>query len=175
MLINIVDIGKPNSKTTKNGRSYQEIEVTYKNEQGQVGNKKLISFSNPSVFNHIKDLTKGDEINVVTSKDSAGYWQWTGIGGEGSEPSISVQAKPTAQAGGRVTGSNYETKEERAARQVFIIRQSSLSTAVELLGQGKSVDEVIATAKQFEAYVFSKDANPTKEVNFDDLEDDIPV
>jgi hypothetical protein len=174
MLINIVDIGKPNSKTTKNGRSYQEIEVTYKNEQGQVGNKKLISFSNPSVFNHIKDLTKGDQINVTTTKDAAGYWQWTGIGGESSEAPAVVQSKP-AQAGGRVTGSNYETKEERAARQVYIIRQSSLSTAVELLGQGKSVEEVIATAKQFEAYVFATDPNPTKEVNFDDLEDDIPV
>jgi hypothetical protein len=176
MLINIVDIGKPNSKTTKNGRSYQEIEVTYKNEQGQVGNKKLISFSNPSVFNHIKDLTKGDEINVVTSKDAQGYWQWTGIGGEGSEPSISVQAKPTAQAGGRVTGSNYETKEERAARQVFIIRQSSLSSAVALVSatstEPTTTDNVIAIAKKFEAYVLSQESGIDA---INSLEDDIPV
>jgi hypothetical protein len=175
MLINIVDVGTPSTKASSNGRSYQEIEITYKTENGQVANKKLMSFSNPSVFNHIKGLAKGEVVNVTTVKNAKGFWDWTGIGNEGDAP-VATQSKPaTAQAGGRVTGSNYETKEERAARQVFIIRQSSLSTAVELLGQGKSVDEVIATAKQFEAYVFSKDPNPIKEVNFDDLEDDIPV
>jgi hypothetical protein len=171
MLINIVDVGAPNTHAAKNGRSYQSIEVTYKDEQGQVKNKKLMSFSNPSVFNHIKGLAKGDQINLRTEKDAAGYWQWTGIGDDA--PAGTAQAKPAT--GGRVTGSNYETKEERAARQILIVRQSSLSSAVELLGTGKSVADVIATAKQFEAYVFGPDANPTKEVNFDDLEDDIPV
>ena len=171
MLINIVDVGAPNTHAAKNGRSYQSIEVTYKNEQGQVANKKLMSFSNPSVFNYIKELTKGTQVNVTTTKDANGYWQWTGIGGDGSV--ATPESKPAT--GGRVTGSNYETKEERAARQILIVRQSSLSSAVELLGTGKSVADVIATAKQFEEYVFGKDANPTKEVNFDDLEDDIPV
>jgi len=173
MLINIVDVGAPNTHAAKNGRSYQSIEVTYKNEQGQVANKKLMSFSNPSVFNYIKELTKGAQVNVTTTKDANGYWQWTGIGGDGSV--ATPQTKAPQQAGGRVTGSNYETKEERAARQVYIIRQSSLSTAVDLLGTGAKVSDVIATAKEFEAYVFAKEANPTKEVNFDDLEDDIPV
>jgi len=171
MLINIVDVGAPNTHAAKNGRSYQSIEVTYKNEQGQVANKKLMSFSNPSVFNYIKELTKGTQVNVTTTKDANGYWQWTGIGGDGSV--ATPESKPAT--GGRVTGSNYETKEERAARQILIVRQSSLSSAVELLGTGKSVADVIATAKQFEEYVFGKEANPTKEVNFDDLEDDIPV
>jgi hypothetical protein len=172
MLINIIDVGQPNTHAAKNGRSYQSIEVTYKAENGQVANKKLMSFSNPTVFNHVKGLTKGDTINVQTTKDAAGYWQWTGIGDDNAAPS--TQTKP-ATGGGRVTGSNYETKEERAARQVYIIRQSSISSAVELLGSGKTVDEVLTIAKQFEAYVFAKDSNPTKEVNFDDLEDDIPA
>lgn len=155
MLINIVDVGAPNTHAAKNGRSYQSIEVTYKNDQGQVANKKLMSFSNPSVFNHIKGLTKGAQINVRTEKDAAGYWQWTGIGGD-NEVAETKSESTKPQAGGRVTGSNYETKEERAARQVYIIRQSSLSSAVELLGQGKSVDEVINVAKQFEAYVLQQ-------------------
>lgn len=174
MLINIVDVGSPSTKSAANGRSYQEIEVTYKTEGGQVSNKRLMSFSNPSVFNHIKWLAKGDVVNVTTVKNAKGFWDWTGIGNEGEAP-VATQNKPATQSTNRVTGSNYETKEERAARQVYIIRQSSLSTAVELLGPGKSVDEVINVAKQFEAYVFAKDLNPTKEVNFDDMEDDIPV
>jgi len=176
MLINIVDVGEPNTHAAKNGRTYQSIEVTYKNDQGQVANKKLMSFSNPTVFNHIKDLTKGTAINVTTVKDANGYWQWTGIG----EDAVigTIDAKPAA-TGGRVTGSKYETKEERAARQILIVRQSSLSSAVALIvatsTEPTTTDNVIKIAKQFESYVFGKDANPTKEVNFDDLEDDIPV
>ena len=170
MLINIVDVGAPNTHAAKNGRSYQSIEVTYKNDQGQVANKKLMSFSNPSVFNHIKGLAKGDSLNVQTEKDANGYWQWTGIGGDNAVATETKQATPAT--GGRVTGSNYETKEERAARQVYIIRQSSLSTAVELLGQGKSVADVIATAKEFEAYVFSKE-DGIDAIN--SLEDDLPL
>ena len=170
MLINIVDVGAPNTHAAKNGRSYQSIEVTYKNDQGQVANKKLMSFSNPSVFNHIKGLAKGDSLNVQTEKDANGYWQWTGIGGDNAVATETKQATPAP--GGRVTGSNYETKEERAARQVYIIRQSSLSTAVELLGQGKSVADVIATAKEFEAYVFSKETGIDA---INSLEDDLPL
>lgn len=169
MLINIVDVGAPNTHAAKNGRSYQSIEVTYKNDQGQVANKKLMSFSNPTVFNHIKGLGKGDQINVQTTKDANGYWQWTGIGGD----SEVAETKPaTPSPGGRVTGSNYETKEERAARQVYIIRQSSLSTAVDLLGTGAKVSDVIATAKEFEAYVFSKETGVEAIIS---MEDDIPV
>jgi hypothetical protein len=170
MLINIVDVGAPNTHAAKNGRSYQSIEVTYKNDQGQVANKKLMSFSNPSVFNHIKGLAKGDSLNVQTEKDANGYWQWTGIGGDNS---VTTETKQTAPAtGGRVTGSNYETKEERAARQVYIIRQSSLSTAVELLGTGSKVADVITTAKEFEAYVFSKESGIDA---INSLEDDLPL
>jgi len=171
MLINIIDVGQPNTHAAKNGRSYQSIEVTYKNEQGQVANKKLMSFSNPSVFNYIKELTKGTQVNVTTTKDANGYWQWTGIGGDGSVATPDI--KPATQAGGRVTGSNYETKEERAQRQVYIIRQSSISSAVELLGPGKSVKDVLDTAKQFEEYVFAK--TDPKMPDFTDMEDDIPL
>jgi hypothetical protein len=177
MLINIIDVGQPNTHAAKNGRNYQSIEVTYKAENGQVANKKLMSFSNPSVFNHIKGLSKGATLNVTTTKDANGYWQWTGIGGD-NEVADTTQSKP-ASGGGRVTGSNYETKEERAARQVYIIRQSSISSAVELVTatstEPTTVDNVINIAKKFEAYVLAQDPNPTKEVNFDDLEDDIPV
>jgi hypothetical protein len=169
MLINIIDVGAPNTKASANGRSYQSIEVTYKDEQDQVKNKKIMSFSNPSVFNHLKSLTKGDQVNLRTEKDAAGYWQWIGIEGD---KTVSTETKTTPQAGGRVTGSNYETKEERAARQVLIVRQSSLSSAVELLGSGKSVEEVLAIAKQFEDYVFAKSTGIDA---INEMEDDFPL
>jgi hypothetical protein len=169
MQITVIDVTE-NTKKSESGRTFQQLEVAYKNEQGQPQLKKLISFSNPNVFKAAKDWVKGDVVNVTTVKnEKTGYWDWIGLEGDG----IVAENKPASAAtGARVTGSNYETKEERAARQVFIIRQSSLSTAVELLGQGKSVADVIATAKQFEAYVFSK-AEGADAIN--ELQDDIPV
>ena len=174
MLINIIDVGAPNTKASANGRSYQSIEVTYKDEQDQVKNKKIMSFSNPSVFNHLKGLTKGDQVNLRTEKDAAGYWQWIGIEGD---KTVSTETKQTTPAtGGRVTGSNYETKEERAARQILIVRQSSLSSAVELVAatstEPSTVDNVIAIAKQFEAYVFSKSTGIDA---INEMEDDFPL
>jgi hypothetical protein len=73
MLINIVDVGTPSTKASSNGRSYQEIEITYKTENGQVSNKKLMSFSNPSVFNHIKGLGKGNESDAITQRTKVYY------------------------------------------------------------------------------------------------------
>lgn len=157
MIVEIIDVGAPQSVKTGKGQ-YQTLEVSYRNEQGQVQGKKLMSFSNPAVFKDIQGYAKGDRVDVATVKDDAGYWQWKAIAKEGEAPARTEAAKP-ASGGGKVIGSNYETAEERARRQVYIIRQSSLSTAVELLGQGKPVNEVIATAKQFEAYVFSKEAD----------------
>jgi hypothetical protein len=169
MQITVIDVTE-NTKKSESGRTFQQLEVAYKNEQGQPQLKKLISFSNPNVFKAAKEWVKGDVVNVTTVKnEKTGYWDWIGLEGDG----IVAENKPASVAtGARVTGSNYETKEERAARPVFNIRKSSLSTAVELLGQGKSVADVIATAKQFEAYVFSK-AEDADAIN--ELQDDIPV
>lgn len=178
MLINIIDVGQPNTRASANGRSFQEMEITYKDESGKIGSKTLRSFSNPGVFNTAKSWQKGDQINVISQKDEKGYWQWTGIslGNEGAQ-----QVKPQASAQPtRVAGSNYETKEERAARQVMIVRQSSLSNAVAALAVGgkASLDAqaVIDYAKKLEAYVLNQGFDkPVDPLDFDSIEDDIPV
>ena len=182
MQITVIDVGTPNTHAAKNGRSYQSLEVTYKGADGKVGNKKLMSFSNPSVFKAAGSWNKGDVVEVVSQKDDQGYWQWTGIGTEGGGQVAQQSASSApAQAGARVTGSNYETKEERAARQELIVRQSSLSNAVSILSVGaKSVDKgaVISLAQELSDWVFGKDAKTA--VSYDpsnpaDFEDDIPV
>lgn len=179
MQIQIIDVGTPNTHAAKNGRSYQSLEVTYKGNDGKVSAKKLMSFSNPSVFAAAGKWNKGDTVEVITQKDDAGYWQWTGIGDGASAPQLSAGGTTsTASAGSstRVTGSTYETKEERAARQVLIVRQSSLSVAVQALLAGAKVPpnagDIIALAKQLESYVFAEEVKPTPEIT--DLEDDIP-
>jgi hypothetical protein len=179
MQITVIDVGTPNTHAAKNGRSYQSLEVTYKGADGKVGNKKLMSFSNPSVFKAAGSWNKGDVVEVVSQKDDQGYWQWTGIGTEGGAPVAPAPASSTS--GARVTGSNYETKEERAARQELIVRQSSLSNAISILTVGaKTVSkaEVLSLATELSDWVFGKDAKAT--VSYDpsnpaDFEDDIPL
>ena len=171
MQITVIDVGAPNTHAAKNGRTYQSLEVTYKNEQGQAQSKKLMSFSNPQVFKAAQTWEKGTQVNVTTEKDANGYWQWTGLGGE----STVAENKPAASNNNptRVTGSNYETKEERAARQVYIIRQSSISSAIDLLKDSKpTVEGVLQVAKQFEDYIFAEKKGVDAIV---DLDDDIPL
>lgn len=178
MELNIIDVSQPNTSTTKNGRQYQTIEVTYKGNDGKVANKKLMSFSNPEVFKQAQTWEKGDVINVATEKDDAGYWQWIRVLAEGEEAPAPTNRSagdsvPKANTTTRVTGSNYETKEERALRQLMIVRQSSLANAVATLTTHQSplnYDQVIALATKYESFVMGKQ----QAESFDQLTDDVP-
>ena len=169
MQIHVIDVGQPTTHTAKTGRSYQSIEVTYKNAQGQAQSKKLMSFANPDVFKATQDWNKGDVIDVATQKDAKGYWQWTGIGAAAVASAEASSPVPATKTATRVTGSNYETKEERAARQVMIVRQSSISSAINALSVGAdsapTASKVIKLAKEFESYVLDKGSN--------DINDDV--
>ena len=161
MQVNVVDVSNLNTHTAKNGRQYQSVEVMYKNDQGQAQNKKLMSFANPAVFKAAQEWQKGDVVHVSTEKDANGYWQWTAVGGADDTTDTGGSSAPAAQGNAakpatRVSGSNYETKEERAARQVMIVRQSSLSNAVATLGiEGSkaTANDVISLAKLYESFV----------------------
>lgn len=173
MQITVIDVGTPNTHAAKNGRSYQSLEVTYKGVDGKVGNKKLMSFTNPTVFKAAQEWSKGTVVDVTTQKDDQGYWQWTGLGTGESQ----VAQSPSAAPATRVTGSNYETKEERAERQKLIVRQSSLSNAIAILTVGaKEIkkEQVLALASELNDWVFNQPSNG-QAANFDDFEDDIPV
>lgn len=176
MLINIIDVASPVTNTNRNGRQYQSIEVTYKDDTGKVTSKKLMSFSNPDVFKTAQTWQQGDQINIATEKDDAGYWQWTKVLADGEEapaPAVTPSTPSSSPAKTtRVTGSNYETKEERALRQLMIVRQSSLSNAVATLathGSPLTPEQVIALATKYERFVMEGDNN----TSVDNLADDV--
>ena len=177
MLIDIIDVGSVSTHSAKNGRQYQSLEVTYKNEQGQAQSKKLMSFGNKDVFATAQQWTKGDKVNIATEKDDNGYWQWTKILAEGEAAPVSNA--PASSAGGsntRVTGSNYPTADERAQTQVYIIRQSSLTNAVTTLattGKAVSSEDVLALARVYEGHVLGVTQEP-KADSIEDLSSDIP-
>ena len=105
--------------------------------------------------------TPGQVFEVVSEKNEAtGYWDWT------SFTHLEGQVAPKEPATANVTTSvkgGWETPQERAEKQVYIVKQSSLSTAASLLSIGAtsppSASAVIALAQQFVEYVF--DVNKT--------------
>lgn len=106
----------------------------------------------------------GDTFEIEVKKNDRGYNDWVSAvkGGAptASNVNTSPRTTPTASPSGATAAprSNYETPEERAKKQVYIVRQSSISNAVDLLSVGQKstpdVDKVLEVAKRFEDYVF---------------------
>ena len=158
--------------------SYQTADVAYKNNsfQGKVEGKKVMSFgATKDSFSTLALAQPGESYEVTIVKNDKGYNDWVSMAKAEAGASIPAVSAP---AGGKAPAatprSTYETPEERAQRQVLIVRQSSLSSAIAMLqaaGDKKTainVDTAILVAKQFEDYVFGKQAlGPISEMSDD--------
>lgn len=175
--IDVISVGQVQTIPTKAGKSYQCVEIAYKKD-GKIEGKKIMSFSNPAVFRAVQEYTAGDVVTVTAEKgepnaQGQSFWNWVAVSsGElavASTPSTAVNAAPATKA-----VSNYETREERQAKQVYIVRQSSINAAI-ALGKAKIVSDVLATAKQFEQYVFDTAPPAAVSHSLGELEGDIPL
>lgn len=112
-----------------------------------------MSFSNPAVFETMKNAKQGDVFEVTTSKVGE-YTQWTSA----TKSEGDTAAAPTKSAPASAVRSTYETPEERATRQRLIVRQSSLGHAIEILTTGAKTppdpSDVETLADRFVAYVY---------------------
>lgn len=146
------------------GGTYPGSRLTYRETssgkvQEQGFHNQALKFK-PDVKNALVSLNTGDAIIIDKEKNDKGFWEVQSITkNDGTQ--AQAQTPATSVSGAKATASpksTYETPEERAQRQVYIIRQSSISSAVELLaangGKKNTVDDVINVAKAFEAYVF---------------------
>jgi hypothetical protein len=156
--------------------SYQTADVAYKNNsfQGKVEGKKVMSFgATKDSFSTLALAQPGESYEVTIVKNDKGYNDWVSMAkAEAGANSPAVSAPAGGKAPAATPRSTYETPEERAQRQVLIVRQSSLSASVNLLLAGAktppSVESVLAVAKQFEDYVFGKQAlGPISEMSDD--------
>lgn len=141
------------SITDENKGKYNQLNVGYLDiNSGQEHTYKLMSFVNKDAYTLLKSAKADDEFNVTCNKNDKGYWTWEDVSVLGSQVKT-VKANTTPR-------STYETPEERAKKQLYIVRQSSITNAVAMLqaaGDKKTPinpDTVIHVAKQFEAYVF---------------------
>lgn len=190
-------IANPVSTVPTAKGSYQVIDLAYKNKsfQDKLEGKKVMSFTNKDVFAALQKAQFGDIFEVSRVKNDKGFWDWTAVAssngavassnGAVSSGSANTQPAQTQQVKtGTVTPkSNYETAEERAARQVLIVRQSSLSNAMEYATANKikSEEEIKAMAQRFVDWVFNKQVKYQEEVVetppanfFEDFENDLP-
>ena len=130
---------------------YKRADVSY-TSNGRPQTFKVMSFSSPAVFAVLSKASPGEAFNVAISKNAAGYNQWDSI-----TPASAVKPAQAASVSS-ATRSSYETPEERADRQRLIVRQSSLTAAINTLTPGaKTVldfQQVVTLAEEYASWVF---------------------
>lgn len=156
------------TKPTAKG-SYNMLEVVYKNLtfQGKVEPKKLASFgASAGAYTTLVEAKQGDVYEVEYSKNDKGFNDWNRVtkNPNGATTVAASGLSDGSQQTARSTVTNvspkstYETPEERAKKQIYIVRQSSISNAIEALTPGSKAaldpKKVIEVAKTFEDYVF---------------------
>jgi hypothetical protein len=119
--------------------------------------QNVVSFKNPEVFKKVQELI-GQTVEVESVKEGD-FWNWKNVSTTASVGTTGSASSPAPAT--RVTGSNYETKEERAKRQVLIVKQSSLSAAVATLTPGAKAaldpKVVLDLAQRYTDWVFEVD------------------
>ena len=158
---------------------YKQAEIAFKDlAKGQVSSKKLMSFTNPVVYKTLVDAKNGEIYTIDMEKNEKGYWDWIkAVTSTSVDTSNAVSPSKASVA----PKSTYETPEERAKKQVYIVRQSSISSAIDYMnGTGAikkaTAADVIFCAKEFESYVFGLDTGITPLADLPTLntDDDIP-
>jgi hypothetical protein len=179
MIIKVIDV-EVNTGKTKTGKDYEFLEVAFKNVsfQDKAETKKVMPFGSKEVFNVLRKATKGQVFTIHRTKNEGGYWDWDGIAeGEVTIETADKGAGPATKAPATTAKSTFETPEERAKKQLYIIRQSSLSNAIEVLKTDKknpTVEEVLQTSDIFVDYVMGVNLEADKPKLPELDEDDIP-
>ncbi len=160
----------------RNGRNkYDKAEVVY-SFNGQNRTQKLMSFSNPSVFTQVRNMKQGETYDVEVVKNDAGFNQWAKIVAVSPETAPGVAVSNDKPVTGRTNVSTYETAEERKIKQMYIIKQSSISSAIDFYKHPKfanadfTTGDVLEIAQQFVDFVYGN-----QEADLFQQDNDIPA
>ena len=151
-VIDVTESEEP--KKTGKGKN-KVLSVTYKTDEGKVEAKKLYDWATKTeIWEAFKGATKGNVFSIDKEKNEKGFWEWVSLHRQDAPLKVQEKGNPVP------TKPSYETPDERAHRQVMIVRQSSISSAVNMLGPMSPKGDftayaacVIETAKRFESYV----------------------
>lgn len=166
------------TKPTAKG-SYIQLDVAFKRlDTGKVEGKRVMSFTNKEVYDTLSKATNGQQLAITTKKnEKSGYWDWTQVDPLGAGSTAAAPSKAAGATSFTSPKSTYETAEERAARQVLIVRQSSLSAAVSVLKNEKKppeISEILDVATIFASWVFQKDVEFPADDGIGEMDNDIP-
>lgn len=161
------------------GAPYKGWELIFKSSDGKVQSiaKPVQSLKfNAALKNQLAELKPNDVFTLTQEKNAAGFNEVKSIiKGADTSAQLPEKGNPVASAPARTAPSTYETKEERAVKQRLIVRQSSLSQAVQVLSIGAktapSQGDIFKLADTFAEFIYKADANQS----ILDLEDDIPL
>jgi len=155
--------------------SFQIAKINFTGD-GKTSTRNVVS-SKKFVYPILSKAQAGETFEVTEAKNDKGYDEF--VSAKKADGSQAVAASSSGNKTASPTPrSTYETPEERAARQVYIIRQSSLSNATAILSVGAKslkVSDVIATAKELEDFVFGKKKTTIEEIESEMVEFDIPT
>lgn len=143
MRIKIIEVGNVAKE-----KSYFAFTLKYESD-GKTQDKKIFSF-NGDTYKTLKDAQPDQVYDVKLTKDNNGYWQWKDLA------LVTNQAAASGGGNASTSTSRFETPEERANRQVLIVRQNALTNAVTYYNvEGKQVDSdaVLELAAKFESWV----------------------
>jgi len=168
--INVLNVSKQTAQS-KAGKSYQLVEVSFKDlSSGKVQSKKINMYSK-EIYSLACDMQVGSTYSVQLEKEGD-FWNWVAIDPAGG------LAPPTKGAPAVQVKSTYETPEERAKKQLYIVKQSSISNAIDTLSPGAKgaidVDKVLAVAQQYTDFVFGKGVQGLVDTPNDLPDSDIP-
>lgn len=160
-------------KTTRQGpkSSYIQLELTFKRlDSGKIESKKLMSFMQPAQVYQALVEAKMDEQFTITSEknEKTTYWDWTEAVAAAPGGASTSAATPASKGGSTAWA------DDRAVTQVYIIKQSALKAAVDLLTVGAKVppstDLILKQAQEFVDWVLGK----VPETALVDMENDTP-
>ena len=163
------------SATNKNGKEYKVHEVAYKNHsfQDKLEEVKVNSYS--KIFSQVGEMQASQSFLVDKEKNDGGCWEWQKVSPI-SPTDVVTETSPTETktVKAAIGKSTYETPEERAKKQVYIVKQSAINYAIQALSPGAKTalktEEILVLAQKFANWVFSD--NPA--LAFDDIPDDFP-
>lgn len=134
----------------ENKGKWNLLHVSFTTDFGKTGKISLASFGQSGeAYKTLANAQSNDVFTVEVAKNDKGYDTWTSA----------IKAAPgAAKPAASVARSTYETPEERAKKQVYIVRQSSIASAVTALTSGAKAppkaEDILALARVFESYVF---------------------
>jgi len=175
MEVQIVSIDFDVELENQQGNKYTGCEVVYKSGPDEKIYQKAMHNNtfrfNKTLRKQLEELKKGDYVEVTFKKEGS-FVNWQAaekidapasaekeVANASVESAAKVETKETKVE--PKVRSTYETPEERARRNVMIVRQSSITAALKLAELAQSAgndytpteEDIIASAKVFEKYV----------------------